>query len=451
MFSDLQPFQPPKVALEKLAACLVDEIDDTIGGSTKVPFAGYTYLGQFVDHDLNLTLISVSESEHIPPEKTPNYHSAVLDLDHLYGDGPGCENGVFENSQGGPIFALGKTIPDNQKRDLPRDSNGLPKTNDPRSDETLILAQLHVLFLRFHNAVVAWLSQAARNNDLPKNKSRYETVRRIVIWHYQWIVLNEYLPAVLHPDTLAKEFQTQQPRKTALDIPVEFSVAAFRFGHSMVRNAYRRITVKPAPEDPTSIATLFMLTGAAGGAKPNLPDVWLIDWARFFPELGPSALVNFARKIDTRLAKTLHNLPSSSVGDPPDLAARSLIRGSNVGLPTGQDVAARLGIPLLKAEEIASPACTEVIEENGFDCKTPLWYYILREAELRTDGKTLGPTGTCIVSRIILDALRGDPDSILNQKPGRWVPFLPSDTPGAFRMCDLVNFVDKWADRVPAS
>jgi hypothetical protein len=446
MFPDLRPFRPPRDALEKLAACMVDKIDDVNGGSTKVPFAGYTYLGQFIDHDLTLTSTSVNDSAKIPPEKTPNFHTAILDLDHLYGDGPGSKDGIFEGRERAETFKLGETIPSNRQRDLPRDSNGLPKANDPRSDETLILAQLHVLFLRFHNAVLAWLIQTTSNDHLPTGGSPYEMARRIVIWHYQWIVLNEYLPAVLHAETLQRELQTYKSTETIFDIPVEFSVAAFRFGHSMVRNAYRRISINRAPEDPTSIATLFRLTGAAGGANPGLPDVWIIEWARFFPALGPSALVNFARKIDTRLAQDLHNLPPSPVGDPPDLAARSLIRGANVGLPTGQDVACQLGIPVLKPDEIATPASKEVIENNGFDRKTPLWYYILREAELRTEGKTLGPTGTRIVARVILDALRADPDSILNQEPGTWLPFLPSDRPTDFRMRDLVTFAGKWAE-----
>ena len=192
---------------------------------------------------------------------------------------------------------------------MPRDADGIPKANDPRSDETLLLAQLHVLFLRFHNAVLAWLEQTKRNVHIANRAEPYAKARRVVIWHYQWIVLNEYLPAVLDAEALQKELEAQSSANGIPDIPVEFSVAAFRFGHSMVRNAYRRITFGRAPEEPTTLATLFRLTGAGGGAKPNVPDAWLVEWSSFFSGLGPSSLVNVARKIDTRLAKDLHNLP----------------------------------------------------------------------------------------------------------------------------------------------
>jgi hypothetical protein len=447
MFPDLKPFRPAPEPLTELASVLVDLVDDVNGGGTKVPFAGYTYLGQFIDHDLTLNLTSVNDSAKIPPEKTPNFHTALLDLDHLYGDGPGRADGIFEGRESSEIFAIGETVPSNRPRDLPRDPNGVAITNDPRSDETLILAQLHVLFMRFHNAVLAWLDQTRTDGHFPAGESNYDVTRRIVIWHYQWIVLNEYLPAVLHPETLRAEFQAHPIKQELLDIPIEFSVAAFRFGHSMVRNAYRRIS-DHSPEDPTSIATLFRLTGAAGGTQPNVADVWIIEWARFFPGLGPSALVNFARKIDTRIARDLHNLPPLSLGDPPDLAARSLVRGANIGLPTGQDVARELGIPVLQPDEVATAACKKIIEDNGFDYKTPLWYYILRESELRTDGNTLGATGSRIVARVILDALRADPNSILSQETRPWTPFLPSKSSGEFQMHDLITFVDKWTDEL---
>jgi hypothetical protein len=445
MFPTLKRFRPPKEALEELGRCMVDPIDDLNGGSTEDAFAGYTYFGQFIDHDLTLTTTSVTDSETIPPDETPNFHTPILDLDHLYADGPKDENGVFEGSRGAETFALGRTVPNNQKRDLPRDADGVPKANDPRSDETLLLAQLHVLFLRFHNAVLAWLKERKRNVHIAGRATPYTKARRVVIWHYQWIVLNEYLPAVLEAEALQKEIEARSSANPIREIPVEFSVAAFRFGHSMVRNAYRRITVGRAPEDPTPLATLFRLTGAGGGAKPNLPDAWLLNWASFFPGLGASSLVNVARKIDTRIARALHHLPPLNPGDPPDLAARTLIRGANVGLPTGQDVADRLGIPCLHCDQIATPECKDVIEENGFDTETPLWYYVLREAEIRTGGKKLGPTGSRIVASVILGALRGDPASILNRETKPWTPFLPSRRSGDFRMSDMVKFTNKWA------
>ena len=238
-------------------------------------------------------------------------------------------------------------------------------------------------------------------------------------------------------------------------IPIEFSAAAFRFGHSMVRDTYEYNKCHPV----VSLGELLSRTGSQPGNAP-LPAEWVIEWERFF-YVGPSKFtVNFARKIDTKIAKGLHQLNQSttakfSVPSAPTrrrdkssvplvleshLPVRTLIRGARMGLPSGQAVAKELHLPVLNAKDVANDPNREIIEKYGFDSDTPLWFYILKEAEVLGDanqpGKHLGPVGSRLVSDVILGALAADPTSYVSAAPKDWrpqfeeMPGLPTLTAG---------------------
>jgi hypothetical protein len=436
--------------------------DDPKDRPKETPLAGYTYLGQFTDHDLTFDLTPLRLAGKLPVEQTPNFRSARLDLDQLYGGGPNLSPFLYrrDSPRGAERFLIGVTTPtlvashvfEASPNDLPRNSQGIALTGDPRQDENLIIAQLHVAFLKLHNLVIEQLEEGKLKSLGPKGATLFEQARRFVTWHYQWVVRYDFLQEILDPKIFKQisdnESKDAQDKHGDFEIPVEFSLAAFRFGHSMVRDEYS-INDK---HKKVSLKNLLELTGTGGGACPRLPADWVIDWQRFF-FVGPARdFAQASRAIDTRIALGLHGLPtdlirlfsmapvsrSASAEETPDLPVRTLLRGARVGLPAGQDVARALGISPLSDTEIAHGPHEQILTKYGFHHKTPLWYYILKEAEVRNSGEKLGPIGSLIVGDVIMAALRRDPDSYLSVDP-IWVPTLPGRR--KFGINHLVRFV----------
>jgi hypothetical protein len=223
-----------------------------------------------------------------------------------------------------------------------------------------------------------------------------------------------------------------------------------------VREEYSHNRVfRPTPPRlaPGSLSLLFNFTSLSGNIKgelgglDRLPSNWVIDWRRFFDFHTPPATPNFefnhSRKLDPFLTPTLHTLPGFPAGPEGNLAFRNLRRGVLLGLPSGQDVAKEMGkkIPItaLTPAEIATGPDGAVAAQKGFDTATPLWYYILKEAQVRGNGERLGPVGARIIAEVFVGLVQGDEDSFLSQ-PG-WKPTLPAKTPGTFTMTDLLQFV----------
>jgi hypothetical protein len=239
-------------------------------------------------------------------------------------------------------------------------------------------------------------------------------------------------------------------------MPVEFSAAAYRLGHSMVREAYSHYRIFTAGGlAPATLQLLFRFTGLSGGIvgdlAPNpptgptpisvLPSNWIIDWRRFHEVAAqnpPDVPLNASRKIDPFVVPTLHTLPGSGGS----LPFRNLKRGVMLGLPSGQDVARAMGIPnALTPDEIATGADGAVAKRHKLPVHTPLWHYILKEAQLHGNGEHLGPVGATIVSEVFVGLVQGDPHSFLSVQGQSWRPTLPSKTVGDFTMADLLRFV----------
>ncbi len=380
--------------------------------------AGYTFLGQFVDHDLTFDPTSILEQQ-IDLQATRNFRTPAFELDSLYGLGPGAQPWLYDKTK--PFrFLIGEN-----GNDVPRNFQEVALIGDPRNDENGIISQLHTSFLKFHNAVFEKHTDASQSGP-----SRFEAAQKLVRWHYQWMVLHEFLPRLVGSKTVKRMLQKPRfrfPREPFM--PVEFSVAAYRFGHSQVRPGYGGIGTGGAilfPADPDNIPHL-------GGGRIIPPDRQ-VNWAAFFgTNAQPSKL------IDIRLSSTLLNLPNSVI--PPgvpahqrSLAIRNLQRGLDANLPSGDDVADFLDIPKLKAKELWK-------DVKGGSGEGPLWFYCLREAEVRAAGHRLAGVGAEIVAGVFVALMLADRASFLAQKPG-WTPTLPSAQKGRFTMTDLLNLAN---------
>jgi hypothetical protein len=439
-------------------------IDDSHPRETQedLPTAGYTYFGQFIDHDLTLDLTPLARAQP-DASRTPNYRTPSFDLDQVYGGGPSLSPFLYrrDSQRGAERFLIGQTsevVIEGEKflsseNDLPRNTQALALTADPREDENLIIAQLHVAFLKLHNRIIDDLEHGHIDSIGPEDGTLFEQARRLVTWHYQWIVRHDYLRTVIDPqelEILSKRQERIRARVTgAFSIPLEFSIAAFRFGHSMVRDHYRfnRVHREVTPRD------LFGRFGVGNDKLSSLPADWVISWDRFFSMAPDTAHLGHARKIDTMITDTLHDIEHHTIGIfsaptkgeqlQPNLPAITLLRGARAGLPTGQDLAQAMDISPLSEDQIATGAHEEILRQSSLQKDTPLWYYILKEAEILSDGKHLGPLGSRIVADVIIGALAADSESYLCVAP-EWQPTLiKAKGSTTFGISDLLLFASQ--------
>jgi nucleoid-associated protein YgaU len=442
--------------LKELGRTMVDPGVPT--GDGQVP-AIYTYLGQFVDHDITLESTSFTTAKLLAPALAPlavdkiradlkNLRTASLELDSLYGPPAPRDKANHDKMAIGRVTKLnGTQVPlkrppgKGDDNDLPREPRNADvlrdraaRIGDPRNDENLIVAQLHLAFLKTHNRLV------------DQGRS-FEEARRLVRRHYQHIVLHDFLKRVADPAVVDAVITGGNRFYDALAepffLPLEFTVAGFRFGHTMVRDTYDfNLNFNPA-----ELGLLFTFTALSGqlGDFDTLPDNWIIQWERF---IAPGGGKNKARKFDTKLADGLFHLQTVSgeeeqPADAANLAVRNLLRGYGLRMPTGQALAARLGLPALTAAQLEAAAASErqahVLKTSGFLERTPLWYYLLAEAK-HHGGVRLGPVGSTLVAEVLVGLVRRSEDSIL-AAPG-WVPSLPSASPGRFELADLLRFAN---------
>lgn len=428
MFKSLPAFNPPDTLLTTLARRmndgkkpLNDVKDSDTGYDIPVIPAGYIYLGQFIDHDMTLDKTPLSLQQQDANAMT-NYDTPRFDLGSVYGKDPAGSPELYDPTRPGYLLVNEH----DGVHDLPRDDLGAAYLGDPRNDENLIVAQLHVVFLRLHN-------------KLRDEGHSFMAAQQLVRWHFQWIIVHDYLTRIVGGDLVRSLLRrtgsgpirftgTVYKPKNPLRpyIPVEYAGAAFRFGHSMIRAEYEVQDGHTVP--------IFAPDGHPDlrGSRPIPADLW-VDWNYFFeiPGMDTPDDRNMARLIDTQISLPLANLPSTVVartaGAIVALAERNLLRGKRLGLPAGQDVAKALGVAPLTNKQLG-------LEEAGWKGKAPLWFYILKEAEL-LGGERLGPVGGRIVAEVILGLLAADKTSYLNARPGF--------NPGAgFTMGDLVLMAD---------
>jgi hypothetical protein len=444
------------------------------GGASQIP-AGFTYLGQFVDHDLTFDKTSVMLGEAVSPADLLQARSPSLDLDSLYGAGPTDPASAKFYEADGVHLTMGKTvaIEDINAKDgfdLPRGAGRTVAKKrkaiipDPRNDENLAVAQTHLAFMRFHNRVV---------DTLPASLSparRFARARRIVTKHYQWMLRTDFLPRICGRGIVndvfrngRKAFEVGATPTDVPTMPIEFSVAAFRLGHSMIRRAYN--WNKRFDDGTGFLELLFAFSAGSGdlGFERRLPSNWIADFRRLydFTEAGradlavPETKFNRAMRIDTTLVRPLKELPGFPAHEA-NLASRNLTRAKMVRLATGQQMAAfmtRRGVALTRLTRAQIRDGNNGAELSGltrpqrdaFLRDTPLWFYILREAELNR-GRLKG-VGARIVAETFHRAMEGSQSSIVRDPS--WRPTLGPDNT-TFRMVDLLLFAFEGRKRLLA-
>jgi hypothetical protein len=402
-----------------------------------------TFLGQFLDHDMTFDTASPL-GQPVVPENSPNTRTPLLDLDSVYGGGPTASPNLYQSDriklriESGGLF-----------EDLPRESNGRAIIADPRNDENAIIAGIQAAMILAHNRIVDQL----RTQGVPTNQ-QFAQARQILTWHYHWIILNEFLPTVCGQSMVntvrapgGRRYYRPEPGPAF--IPVEFQGAVYRFGHSMVRPSYR-LNLAGNNDGSAFFGMIFDPAGQGqadpvdlrGGARARRR---FVGWQTFFDFGGDQTQhVRPNKRIDTKLSTPLFNLPLQTIasGDPPTaLAQRNLLRHFTWSIPAGQLISQAMGYPLFHCMELQNYG-------NGvaLETQTPLWYYILAEAERTTDGRTLGQTGGRIVAEVFIGLMQLDPNSWVRTQPN-WRPTLPAAQAGTFKMVDLL----RWARVDPAS
>jgi hypothetical protein len=321
------------------------------------------------------------------------------------------------------------------RHDLPRNTQLTALTGDPRNDENLIVSQLHLALLRFHNHVLADV-RADLGSGYTVDEI-FAEAQRTVRWHYQWLILHEFLPKTVGQSTVDDVLGAGLKYYTWRNdpyIPVEFSVAAYRFGHSQIRPSYRA-NFGTSATDPTLqfFALLFDPTAVDSGDPADLrggrrAPRRFIDWQTFFDFGDGRSRPN--KKIDTLLSTVLFNLMGQPPGTTTSLATRNLLRNLTMKVPSGQRVARAMQLPELAPGDLAD------LQPLNLQHRTPLWFYILREAAVTSDGEHLGPVGGRIVAEVIVGLIQGDSSSYLRQDPD-WTPTYGSS--GTFTVVDLLT------------
>jgi hypothetical protein len=381
--------------------------------------AGWPVFGQLVAHDLTADRSPLTH--HAELAVLRNARSPRANLEVVYGDGPVGMPFLYDRDD--PVKLLVGRNDAGRPADLPRNAQGVALVGDPRNDVHLLMSQLHVAMLHLHNGLVDRL-----RGDGAAEAALFAEARQAATWHYQWVVLEDFLPrlvgAELAGELLAGGARHYRPDPGAAWIPLEFADAAYRYGHSQIRDRYQvNRDAEPVPLLPDLL-----------GFRP-VPAVLQVDWSYLFdqPERPPAQR---AKRIDGRLAASLIQLPQAitgpDAGDYGSLAVRDLQRGQGVGLPSGETVARRMGFEPLTPEEVGLGAA-------GWYEETPLWFYLLKEAEHRAGGERLGPVGGRLVGEVLVGIVDADGESYRALAPG-WRPTLPAAQAGRYGLADLLDF-----------
>ena len=396
--------------------------------SRTVP-AGQVIFGQFVDHDITFDTTSTFEDVN-DPNAINNVRTPTLDLDCIYGAGPEAQPYLYSQSKpfNGVKLLTGADMPDPsplQNQDLLRAPTGRAIIGDPRNDENGVIAQMQLAMIRFHNQTAERLHEetpSLEGHDL------FVEARRVTRWHYQWVVVNDFLVSMCGRPAVDRALASRHVYKPDVPaIPIEFAVAAYRFGHSMVPMSLR---VQETGKRHELFGPIL-----GNGFSPLSSEQAVVEWGALFP-LPDDDRFERADRLDTLLASDLLDLPFIEAPDERSLAKRNLLRSNSFRLPGGDKVAKAMGRPDKEIETVMrliGRMTDRLITEDA-----PLWLYLLAEGEevgreTREDkfdkGEGLGPVGAQIVAEVLVGLLELDPRSYLAVEPG-FKPSAQFDTVG---------------------
>ncbi len=448
--------------------------------------AAYTYFAQFVNHDLSAPVGGMLEDVSAIPNAVTighdelfagkiwrgqsgdildhfqNEHLHPLNLSSLYGEGPFGEDGQPPADEcrqmydaAGLHFKLGKTcdvtdsfssLTDKDPAQVQRvqDAPDIPRETDPaktpkpligdrRNDGNLILSQMHLALMLFHNKAVDALGQ-----QFADPQARFAAARRLVTRHYHWCILHDFLPRILS-QTVLNQIQPYGAAGPVLtEVPLEFTTAAYRFGHSMVSGSYdynpnfgkeAMINTSAALGDLISFTTRMGMGGL--GAHCAVPNHWVVDWDRL---TDPNRMgLSQAEMIDTKFAKEMMDAAHMNRDGMGSIISRNLARGFHRRVPFGQVLAGACGVEVLTGDQIREvmpnklahdPEHGELAHEKLLIIltETPAWLYFLCEARILEGGKRLGPTASHIIAQTFIGLMRRDEQSILGAAGRSWTP-----------------------------
>ena len=456
MFPRLSPFHYSDRAAADLASTMENPHPDPTGidrgtpdDSATLP-AEYTYLGQFIDHNLDFDRTAQPTAD-VRSSSLTNFESFRFDLNNVFGGGPSVDPQVYTADHRHLLVAGTLGTPRRDGFPTVRGNGGVydlarnPQTGqamlvDPRDDETQILSQIAAAFAAFYN-------------DFVDEGDSYAEARRLTEDYYQEIVLTDVLPAYVGQRTIDKYLHTGSGGRVTVNTPnlpsggftpTEFSVGAYRFGHSLVRDNYHINDIFPLTADIDDNVPIFDLanfqTGDLSGGAPlagpngartttctsvslctqSNPAGHQIQWKYFVPGLNANPSdpgINFARRTQPTISPALFNLPAEAIAGCADvvdpvcngsgsLIARDFARGNYDGLASGQDIARALGCHVIPA------ASLNPTKDAVFNSGTPLLYYVLAEAQRAR--QVLGCAGRSIVAQTFIRALWATPNSILH-------------------------------------
>jgi hypothetical protein len=414
LFPGLPPLEADEAALHALGRpggpcdLGIDSADDADARVAAV----WPFFGQFVAHDITADRSPVTH--RADAGRIRNFRAPRADLENVYGDGPAGSPYLYAKDDPAKLLLSADGI------DVPRNHEGIALIGDARNDVHLFIGQMTVAFIKLHNRLVDRLREDATPAD-----ALFEEARRAATWHYQHVIVREFLPGLIGAQ-LTTELLERGPRLYRADgdpyIPFEFADAAYRYGHSQIRAAYRvNARFGPAPVFPDLM-----------GFRPVTPER-VVDWTLQVDVAGhPPA--QRAKRIDSRLPAALIALPTQIAGSAPgtdyaSLANRDLQRGQAVGLASGEAIARHLGVTPLTAAQLG-------LAERGWSGETPLWLYVLKEAEALHAGEQLGPVGGRVVGELLVGIVDHDPGSFRSVDPA-WQPTLPGRA-GSFGLADIL-------------
>ena len=397
---------------------------DTAPGDTAHGAAGWPVFGQFIAHDITADRSPLGK--RADSLLIRNFRTPRANLESVYDAGSGTPYLYDRDDSARLLYGINDA---GAADDVPRNYQGIALVGDPRNDVHLIISQLHLAFLRVHNGLVGRLREDGVSDD-----DVFDEARRATTWHYQWVIVHDFLPRLVGTE-LIRELLADGPRfyrpQAEPFIPFEFADAAYRYGHAQIRDTYVvRDDAAPAPIFPDLL-----------GFRP-VPAARVVDWQYLFDLPGRPAHQH-AKRIDGRLTHSLIDLPHQIVGDPNvaeyhSLAVRDLQRGQSLGLPSGEAVALAMGVEPLSSAQTG-------LDAVGWSGETPLWYYVLKEADAYSHGERLGPVGGRIVAEVLLGIIDRDPESYRAVDPS-WRPSLPHSG-SVFGLGDLLAFADSTRSR----